>query len=162
MSPFLLHMVSKNKIESIVNEWVKANDCFLVDVKTPTSGILVFIDKPTGVTLEECAALNKHITAQLEPEGVWENHELEVSSPGMDQPLKVYQQYQRRVGRELKVITTSGTSLQGILKSASEKGIEVLESVSRKENKKKIINETLHHLDYDQVKEAKLILSFKF
>jgi ribosome maturation factor RimP len=161
MSPFLLQMIAKNKIEAIVNEWVGSSDRFLVEVKTSPSKVTVFIDKPTGIALDECSALNKYITAQLDPEGVWETHELEVSSPGMDQPLKVYQQYLRRIGREIKVVTTQGIEHKGLLKSANETKFELQEITSRKENKKKILTEVNHHFSYSQIKETKLVLSFK-
>jgi 2-keto-3-deoxy-6-phosphogluconate aldolase len=59
------------------------------------------------------------------------------------------------------VITTDGRERKGTLKAASESGIELLEVTSRKENKKKIITELTHQLGYDQIKETKLILSFK-
>ena len=120
MSPFLIHMNIKDKIENAVNEWIGSTDCFLVDVKIAPSRVAVFIDKPTGVTLDECSSLNKFITNALEPENVWETHELEVSSPGMDQPMKVYQQYLRRIGRDIKVITLDGKEMKGKLKSANE------------------------------------------
>lgn len=161
MSPFLLRMITKERIQDIVNQWVKGTDCFLVEAKCSPGKITVFIDRPTGISLDECIRLNRHITELLDPEGVWETTELEVSSPGMDQPLKVYQQYLRRIGREVRVITTDGRERKGTLKAASESGIELLEVTSRKENKKKIITELTHQLGYDQIKETKLILSFK-
>jgi len=161
MSPFLLQMIAKERIESIVNEWVGTTNCFLVDVKVAPSKVTVFIDKPSGISLDECSSLNKFITQALDPEGVWEKHELEVSSPGMDQPLKVYQQYVRRVGREIRVVTSQGIEHKGLLKSADQNGFELHETTSRKENKKKIITEVVHHFNYSQIKETKLILSFK-
>lgn len=154
-------MIDKDKIESVVNEWIKSTDCFLVELKYSPSKLAVFIDKPSGVSLEECIHLNKYLTAEFEDEGIWETHELEVSSPGMEQPLKVPQQYIRRIDREVKVTTSSGIQHKGILKSANEEGFELVESTSRKENKKKIITETIHQFRYEQIKETKLIISFK-
>jgi len=153
--------VNKEQLENIVNEWVKPTDCFLVELKTSPSKVAVFIDKPTGVSLDECIALNRHLSSVPDLESTWETHELEVSSPGMDQPLKVYQQYQRRIGREVRVITSSGAEHKGTITSADEKGFELLEKHSRKENKKKIITEETHRFLYDQLKETKLIISFK-
>ncbi|MFM7767519.1 MAG: ribosome maturation factor RimP [Bacteroidota bacterium] len=86
-------MVSAEKISSLVQEWIGSSDRFLVEVKSSPSKVTVYIDKPTGITLQECAELSRLITDTLEPEGVWETHEVEVSSPGMDQPLRVYQQH---------------------------------------------------------------------
>jgi ribosome maturation factor RimP len=154
-------MVSQARIESIVNEWNSGSDRFLVEVRTSPSRVAVFIDKPTGVTLEECAALNKHISNLLEPEGVWEHCELEVSSPGMDQPLRVLQQYLRRLGREVKVITKDGREHNGKLEGADEDGIDLLEVVTEMENKKRVRKEIMSRIALKDIKETKLKLSFK-
>ncbi len=154
-------MIAKENIENIVNQWIDSSECFLVEVKSAPSKVTVFIDKPAGVTLAECSSLNRFIFDALEPENVWENHELEVSSPGMDQPLKVYQQYLRRIGRDVRIVTNVGEEIKGTLKVADSKGIEVLEIITRKENKKKVVTEVMRQLNYENIKETKLILSFK-
>ncbi len=154
-------MVTKERIEKIVNEWIKSTECFLVDVKTAPGRIAISIDKPAGVTIEECSSLNRFITDTLDPEMVWETNELEVGSPGMDQPFKVYQQYLRRIGREIRVITLDGHVYKGRLEAADENGFELLETISRKVDKKKVVSETKHQLLYSKIKETKLLLSFK-
>ncbi|MFM7823944.1 MAG: hypothetical protein ACKPB3_09250 [Bacteroidota bacterium] len=154
-------MVSAEKISSLVQEWIGSSDRFLVEVKSSPSKFTVYIDKPTGITLQECAELSRIITDTLEPEGVWETHELEVSSPGMDQPLRVYQQYLRRIGRQARVVTREGREHKGVIASADKTGFELTESQSRKENKKKIITETKNRFEYEHIKETKLILTFK-
>src|SRR5688500_6916119 len=121
-------MVAQERVENIINQWIKGTDCFLVEAKITPTKITVFIDKPSGVTLDECIRLNRHLTEELDPEGVWETHELEVSSPGMDQPLKVFQQYQRRIGNQVRIITREGREHKGKLQKADESGIELLET----------------------------------
>jgi len=154
-------MVSVEKITSLVQEWIGSSDRFLVEVKSSPSKVTVYIDKPTGITLQECAELSRLISDTLEPEGVWETHELEVSSPGMDQPLRVSQQYLRRIGRQARVVTREGREHKGVIASADKTGFELTESQSRKENKKKIITETKNRFEYEHIKETKLILTFK-
>lgn len=154
-------MTLNEKITAIVAGWIHNTDRFLVEVKSSPSKALVFVDKPAGITLQECAELSRLITETLEPEGVWDTHELEVSSPGMDQPLKVYQQYLRRIGRQARVITREGREHKGVISSADQDGFELTETNSRKENKQKIITETKNRFGYDHIKETKLILTFK-
>ena len=154
-------MDSVEKITSLIHGWIDSSDRFLVEVKSSPSKVTVFIDKPTGITLKECAELSRLITDTLEPDGVWETHELEVSSPGMDQPLRVYQQYLRRIGRQARVITREGREHKGVISAADTTGFELTESQSKKENKKKIITETKNRFEYEQIKETKLILTFK-
>ncbi len=160
-SPLSFDMNTKDEISGLVKEHLSGTDCFLVDVKLSPGKLMVAIDKPTGITIEECSSLSRYLLDRFEGTGFLETHEVEVGSPGMDAPLLVPQQYRRRIGRELRVFDTFGHELNGILKQVNEEGIELLVSKSRKENKKKIITETLHTIPFSEIREAKLILNFK-
>lgn len=155
-------MTEKEDIRNLISEYLKETECFLVDVKLPPGKLTVSIDKPSGVTLEECTALTRFLLNHFETTGFLENHEVEVGSPGMDSPLLVPQQYQRRIGKELRILSADGKELKGILQEVNSAGIEILESVSRKENKKKMITEVLHSIPFSTIKEAKLIINYKF
>lgn len=154
-------MIEKENIAAWVQEKIEGTDNFLVDIKLSPGKLIVALDKPTGITLEECTAVSRHLLEQLEPTGFLETHEVEVGSPGMDAPLVVPQQYLRRIGRELRVFDKTGKEMKGTLMSANENGFELKEITSRKENKKKIISETTHQLNYGDIREAKLIINFK-
>lgn len=66
----------------------------------------VFIDKEGGVTLDDCAALSRELGAVLEIEDVIHvAYRLEVSSPGLDRPLKTPKDYQRFIGALVKIKT---------------------------------------------------------
>jgi hypothetical protein len=60
------------------------------------------------------------------------------------------------------VVTTEGREIKGILESADGNGIQLKETTSRKENKKKIISEVTHQLTFGEIREAKLVINFKF
>ena len=75
----------------------------LVDLESSRSGLLrVFIDSPKGITVDDCARVSRHLSNALAVEGV-EYERLEVSSPGLDRPLKRLEDYQRFEGREASV-----------------------------------------------------------
>ncbi len=75
----------------------------LVDLESSRSGLLrVFIDTPKGITVEDCARVSNHLTRAFVVEGI-EYERLEVSSPGLDRPLKRIEDYQRFAGREASV-----------------------------------------------------------
>ena len=133
-----------------------------MEVKLSPARLAVSIDKPTGVTLDECTALTRFLLTELETSGFLEKHEVEVGSPGMEEPLRVPQQYQRRLGKELRIIGFGGKEVKGILQQVMPDGIELKETLTRKENKKKIITEEVHMIPFSEIKEAKLIINYKF
>ena len=75
----------------------------LVDLESSRSGLLrVFIDAPRGITVEDCARVSNHLTRLFAVEGV-DYERLEVSSPGLDRPLKRLADFERFAGREASV-----------------------------------------------------------
>lgn len=154
-------MTEKEQIKAFVEEFIGGTDQFLVDIKLSPNRLAVFIDKPSGITLDECSALTRFLLEKLETTGFLETHDVEVGSPGMESPLVVPQQYQRRIGSEMKVRTAEGTEMKAVLLTAGPETAEFKETVSRTENKKKIISEVVHTLRYDQIREAKLVINFK-
>ena len=161
-SPLLFYRMSEvAHIQSLIEEKLKGTDQFLVEIKLSPTRLAVSIDKPAGITLDECTALTRYLLDQLEPGGFLEKHDVEVGSPGMDTPLRVPQQYLRRVGQPMRIRTTDGREMTGVLQAADEKAAEFKETVSRRENKKKIISEVIHTLPYESIREAKLVLNFK-
>ena len=154
---YCFKMIDKNYIAELVNQKLEGTDHFLVEVKFSPSRIAVFIDKPTGITIGECSDMHRYLYNALEGKNILETHELEVSSPGMSEPLKVYQQYQRRLGKELQVIDASGKVIKGLLKSAGKDQFTLDSFKIVKEGKKKVTLQEEHMFSYAQIKEAKLI-----
>lgn len=75
----------------------------LVDLEMSRSGLArVFIDKQGGVTVEDCAAVSRHLTRVFAVEG-FDYERLEVSSPGLDRPLKRIEDFERFAGRDASV-----------------------------------------------------------
>lgn len=98
----------------------------LVDVQASNGGRLLrlFIDKPGGVGVEDCAALSRQITRVLEVEGV-EYERLEVSSPGLDRPLRKAPDFVRFAGHkvDVRMRTADATGRRrfvGMLKGAGD------------------------------------------
>ena len=76
----------------------------LVDVQASNGGrmLRLFIDKPGGITVEDCAAVSRHLTRVLAVEGI-EYERLEVSSPGLDRPLRKGADFARFAGQKAEV-----------------------------------------------------------
>ena len=73
----------------------------LVDVQASNGGrrLALFIDKPGGVTVDDCAAISRHLTRVLAVEGI-DYERLEVSSPGLDRPLRKEADFARFAGHK--------------------------------------------------------------
>lgn len=150
---FLLVMIEKIKILELVNTVLDGSEKFLVNLKiTPDNRIFVDIDGDNGVTIDDCIELSRAIESQLDREE--EDFELNVSSAGADQPLKLTRQYRKNVGRELEVVMVDGERAEGTLEDASDEGI-----VLRTKGTKKQAPETLH-LAYKDIKSARVAIKF--
>ncbi len=149
----------KERLQALVEERFKDDpEHFLVDVKIAGRRITVFIDGDDGIKIAECAKMSRHLESYLD-EGQWmgENYILEVSSPGMSNPLKVLRQYKRRIGREVRVVKTNGEGVEGELRSADEEKV-VLEYIKRK--KGKVLERKTFEIPFEEIKNTKLILNF--
>jgi len=153
--------MNESSIRQLAEQWAKENNCFLVNVKVSTSKILVFIDSFKGVSISTCSALSRYIASEIEATNMLETHDLEVSSPGIDQPFKVKQQYQKAVGKPVRVILTDGNEINGELSDVREEGIVVKQVLKEKEGKKKVTKEKYTEASFENIKEAKEKLIFK-
>ncbi len=154
-------MISEEKIVKLINELVTEKDLFIVKLEVNTSNtIKLLVDSHKGIQINECVALSRSIENGLDREK--EDFELTVSSPGLDSPFTVLQQYQKNIGREVKVKLHDGKKLQGILIQADDKGFSIEEKKKIKiEGKKKKQSTTeRNRLVYDNVDEVKVIIKF--
>ena len=79
------------------------------------------MDRPGGITVDECAKISRFVNAQLDREV--EDYSLEVSSPGLSAPFKVKQQYEKNIGRTIEVRLVDGERLEGKLEHVHENAI---------------------------------------
>ena len=92
------------RLEKVVEPAVAGMGYELVDAQASNGGRLLrlFIDKPGGVTLDDCAAASRHLTRVLAVEGI-DYERLEVSSPGLDRPLRKESDFARFAGQKAEV-----------------------------------------------------------
>jgi ribosome maturation factor RimP len=148
-------MVEKSKIEKLVTEFINGKGVFLVAVKVSSSNrITVLVDTMQGIQVDECAALHRHLENSLDRDV--EDFELEVSSPGLDMPFGVIEQYYKNEGKRIEIIDIDGVKFSGNLKNITGGGFE-LETEVRVKGKSKEIKEI--SFNFDQVKSAKVFLS---
>ena len=147
-------------ISEKVNSLVAAHPShFLVEVRIkPTNNVKVFIDADEGVILSELIEYNRKLYKQLEESGLFPDGDfsLEVSSPGLDEPLKLFRQYKKNVGRFVDVTFKDSTKREGKLLDATEDGI-VIETETGKGKKKETKQESIL---FDQIKNTKIQVKF--
>lgn len=90
-------------VQTIVGSTVEGLGYELVDIERTSRGLLrIFIDKPAGISVEDCADVSNHLSRLFTVEGI-DFERLEISSPGLDRPLKNVASFQRFAGRSAKV-----------------------------------------------------------
>ncbi|MBS0011274.1 MAG: ribosome assembly cofactor RimP [Bacteroidales bacterium] len=145
-------MINKEIVKDLVNDFIADGDIFLVDTKVSTTNrITVLVNKPSGITIDECASLSRHIEEKLDRER--EDYDLSVSSPGLNMPFRVREQYEMNIGRTVEVIDNSGKKIRGILKNVEGEGFEI-EPEKKKETAELSFN-------FDDVKTVKEVIRFK-
>ena len=155
-------MISKNKIEELVEQWLEGKDYFLVDIEiSKDNRIVVEIDHADGVWIEDCVDLSRYIEDHLNRDE--EDFELEVGSAGLGQPFKVEQQYRNHIDKEVEVLTAEGKKFKGILKSVEGRSfiVSVKEKVKVEGKKRPELQDVDHAFNMDEVKYTKYSISFK-
>lgn len=153
-------MIDKSKIAQLIEDKL-SEDQFIVSLDvTPASQIMVTLDSMNGITIDHCVQISRLVEGSLDREE--DDFELQVSSAGLGQPLKVYRQFEKNIGQEMEVVLTNGEKLEGLLKTADQAGFE-LETTKREKvegHKKKQLITRLHRIAFDEAKTVKNIIKF--
>jgi ribosome maturation factor RimP len=156
----LSDMSMEDQIEQRVNNLIETEpDIFLVEVRIkPTNNIKVFLDADNGISIDKLVQYNRKLYREIEEEQVFANNDfsLEVSSPGLDEPLKLNRQYKKNIGRYVEVIQADGTVTEGKLISAEDDQV-VIEEEKGKGKKKEMIQ---HIIPFSNIKTTKIQIKF--
>ncbi len=151
----LVEEIKKSAIDQL------PNDQFIVDVtvslgKGPKK-IAITIDGDNGVGIDDCALVSRAISAKLEELGLEEQiQNLEVTTPGLDKPLKIIRQYLKNIGRRVKIQWLDKTE-EGKLVAATEESV-TLQMEKGKGNKKEVTEVVIPHTE---IKNTFVLVSFK-
>lgn len=154
-------MISKEYIQQLTSEFLSENEgVFLVSLKIGAGNqIEVLIDSFENIKMGDCVKLSRHIESNLDREE--DDFGLQVASAGLSESFKVFQQYQKNVGREVDVKLKGGQKLLGKMLSADADAGIVLETVRKEKvgKKKQEVVET-HTLAFEQIDQTKIVISF--
>lgn len=150
-----------DRISDVVSPILWALGLELVDVVCVGQGarsvVRVYIDKPTGVTVEDCGRAHLAIGPALDVADPFPHaYTLEVSSPGLDRAFKRIQDYRRAVGKQvtlkLRQPIDGEWRVVGMLTEVHEQGVTVVVSDPRPE--RTVI------LEFDSIAEARRVVTF--
>jgi ribosome maturation factor RimP len=149
----------ETKIKTFIDEALEGTTLFIVDFKLlPKNRIVLLLDGDNGIGIDEVAKVSKHVSHRMEEENVIEGaHTLEVSSPGVDFPLKFQRQYPQHIGRTLAVRMNDGKELEGKLLAINADIIDVNLEIKEKGKKARYEEQSISLTD---IKEAKIKIIF--
>ena len=147
-------------MEGMVEEVLAADPSyFLVEIKIkPTNNVKVFIDGDAGVSIDKCVQVNRALYKKLEEASLFPGGDfsLEVSSPGLDEPLKMMRQYRKNTGRLVELVLLDGVKKEGKLVEVMEDGIILEEQSGTKKKKEHSVNTYL----FSNIKTTKIQVVF--
>ena len=158
-------MINKARIKLLAEERINEldNGLFIVDISVSSrNDISVELDKHDGgVSVQDCISVSRNIEHNLDRgQG---DFSLNVSSAGLDRGLRVFDQYRKNVGRNIKLILNAGGKFEGELKEATKDEVVIRttrnERVEGKKKKERIIEDI--KVPMADIKEAKIVISFK-
>lgn len=159
-------MIDRDQIEQLAIERINELDkgLFIVDISVSRGNkIIVELDTVEGnVAIDDCISVSRNIEHNLDRDK--EDFELQVSSAGLDKPFRVLQQYKKNIGKVIKVqLIENNKTLEGVLTFADENGIKIETSTKERieGRKKKEWVKTEHEFTYEEIKETKIVISFK-
>ena len=155
-------MIDVKTVTEIAERHLEGSDIYVVECKiSPMGEIELLIDSDTAVKLEDCAALNRAIEAELDREV--EDYSLMVASAGIGTELKLLRQYNKIIGSSVEVLLKDGIKLLAKLNSADEAGIAISyeEKQAVEGKKRKVTVEVAKDYMWEEIKYVKEYLDFK-
>lgn len=147
-------------LEHKINELIQADpDVFLVEMRIkPTNNVKVFLDADNGMSIDRLIQYNRRLYKEIEESGLFpaDDFSLEVSSPGLDEPLKLNRQYRKNTGRYVEVLLQDGVKREGKLVSAGEEEITLEEEKGKGKKKETIV----HTIPFSHIKTTKIQIKF--
>lgn len=149
------------RIEELLANKLLDTDCFLVDVAVSGTKIMVAIDRDTSIDIDTCAEISRYLEKYLEEEKlVADKYILEVSSPGMTNPFKVFRQYAKNIGRKVEVKLNNSAKIEGILRNTSDEYIEIEQQIPSSNKKSKETEVVITTIALADIKTTKKVVTF--
>ena len=123
------------KIRQLAEPLLEGTDMFIINIKIkPINNIKLYIDADEGLSIKKSAEINRKLYHLIEAEQIFPDGDfsLEVSSPGVDEPLTQERQYRKNIGRTVLVTPVEGADVLGVLKEVTEEKLVLEVKVHKK------------------------------
>ena len=158
-------MISKERITALIDERIQElqKDLYVVEMTVSASNVIrVELDRVEGfVAVEDCMSVSRNIEHNLDREA--EDFELHVSSAGLDKPFRHENQYRKNIGKRVKVKLQDSTKQEGEFIAYNTNELKLRDKVKKKieGKKKKEWVELIYTFEMKDIKETKIVISFK-
>ena len=154
-------MSRENQIETVQKliQPLLADDIFLVEIKIkPINNIKIYLDADNGLGIEKCIKINRALYKIMEEMTIYPDGDfsLEVSSPGIEEPLKMHRQFLKNIGRGVEVILNDGSIKAGKLISVNENELEL--EYTEGKNKKAVVKQQV--IPFIEIKQTTVQIKF--
>lgn len=132
------------KIVSLAEPLLEGTDMFIVRIKNKsTNNIKLFLDADSGLSIDKSARINRQLYKLIEEQELFPDGDfsLEVSSPGVDEPLANDRQYKKNIGRNVLLSMTDGVKKEG--KLIAVEGGSITIEIKQKKKKETLTEEIL-------------------
>ena len=151
-----------DQLQKITEEALPSNEYFIVTIIVSSKAnpkISIILDGDKGISIDECAKVSRQVGFIIEEQDlIKDSFRLEVSSPGLDHPLRFKRQYHSRIGRTLELTLLEGEKAEGKLSKVEEESIELIQEVKEKGKKKQEIPISV---PFEKIERAMVKASFK-
>lgn len=150
-----------SRIREIAETHLKDNSHFVVDVIASFKGaagkVLVIVDGDKGIGIDDCAELSRDLSKSLDETNlIPQAFNLEVSTPGLDQPLKSKRQYVKNIGRNVRVRLADKME-EGKLTAVDDDSIQLTQTTGTGKKKE----EKTLEIPFDKIDKTIVLISFK-
>lgn len=155
-------MIQESVVRELIEETIKDTEIFLVDLKISGGNkINVLVDAIGGLPITDCIKVSRGIEHNLDREV--EDFSLDVSSPGLDKPFKVFKQYEKNIGRSIQITLIDEGVLDAKIVSVNDPKIELEaeQVITKSDALEEIKKGDKIGLSHNDIKESKINISFK-
>ena len=155
----IFQMDAAEEIRQIAEGKLKDSSQFVVEVivssKRKPQKVTVVVDGDAGISIDDCADISREVAKVLDDSFVLtDSYVLEVTTPGLDQPLKLHRQYKKNIGRRMR-IKASDKVVEGKLVGVSDSGVTIEQGDGKK------IEKSVVELKFSEIDKSIVLVSFK-